>query len=122
MKEGSIWFKRFYKEARKMSKHIRFKKIKCGFYRIYYGHAYMHEVYKEMPEKGYDMDDLDPRFEDKKYFEEYEDQAELTRKIKNFVEGYWDSIDTLRTRVYLMRNNAEYVNSANNAYKQMYVK
>lgn len=75
-----------------------------------------------MPEHGYDLDDLDPRFESQRYYEEFEDQAELTRNIKNYVEGYWESLDRIRTRTYLMRNNQEFNKSATNAYKQMVIK
>lgn len=120
--EGSRWFRRFVREVTALSKDFRFKRIKCGFYRIYFRNAYVHEVYKEMPQHGYDMDDLDPRFESKKYYEEYEDRGEMTRKIKNFVEGYTDSMQTIRTRLYLMRNNKEYNENATNAYKEMRVK
>jgi hypothetical protein len=105
-----------------MSPHIRFRRIKMGFYRITFKGAYIHEVYKEMPEKGYDLDDLDPRFESQKYYEEYEDEAEKTRKIKNYVEGYHDSIDRIKTRVYLMRNDKEFNQNATQAYQQLYVK
>lgn len=84
--------------------------------------AYIHEVYKEMPQVGYDYDDLDPRFEDKKYHEEFEDSNELTRKVKNYVEGYYDSLDRIRTRVYMMKNDKEFNERATNAYKQMVVK
>lgn len=105
-----------------MSRHIRVKRIKLGFYRIYFKQAYLHEVYKEMPEFGYDMDDLDPRFESQKYFEEFEDNTELTRTIKNFVEGYWDSLDRVRTRLYMLRNNDEFLKNAMEAYQQMVVK
>lgn len=71
---------------------------------------------------GYDLDDLDPRFENQKYYEEYEDNAELTRNIKNFVEGYYDSLDTIRTRNYMMKTSPEYNERATNAYKQMVVR
>lgn len=120
--DGSRWFRRFCKECQGISRFIRIKRIKLGFYRIYWKQAYLHEVYKEMPEHGYDIDDLDPRFENKKYFEEFEDNAELTRKIKNFVEGYWESINVIKTRVYMMRHNKEFNERATNAYKQMYIK
>lgn len=120
--EGSRWFKRFYKDCKAISKHIKFKRIKLGFFRIYYQDAYLHEVYKEMPEHGYDIYDLDPRFESRSYYEEFEDNAELTRKIKNYVEGYWDSLDRIKTRIYMMRTNKEYNTNARNAYKKMYVK
>lgn len=105
-----------------MSADIRIVRIKYGFYRIYYKQGYLHEVYKEMPEHGYDLESYDPRFESQGYFEEFEDRAELTRKIKNFVEGYWDSIDTLRTRLFMIKNNAEFNEVASNAYKQVVIK
>jgi hypothetical protein len=120
--EGSRWFRRLVKECRKLSPHVRFKRIKFGFYRVYYKGAYIHEVYQEMPQKGYDMDDLDPRFENQRYFEEYEDEGEMTRKIKNYVEGYHDSLDRIRTRVYMMRNDKEFNQNAMLAYQQMIVK
>lgn len=120
--EGSRWFRRLQNDCVKISSHIRFVRVRLGFYRIYWDDAYIHEVYKEMPEFGYDIDDLDPRFENQKYWEEYEDNAELTRKIKNYVEGYYDSLDKVRTRAYLLKNDAEFNKSSRGAYKQMYVK
>jgi hypothetical protein len=75
-----------------------------------------------MPMKGYDMDEKDPRFASQKYYEEYEDRAELTLKIKNFVEGYWDSMDTLKKRVRLLRNNKEFLDNAIRAYSNVVVK
>src|SRR5258708_5137491 len=116
--EGSIWFKRLHRECENISPHIRFKRIKHGFYRIYWKQAYLKEVYKEMTANGYDWDDTDLRLIDKNYYEEYEDRVTLTRKLKNFVEGYYDAIERIRTRTYLMRNNKEFYKSARNAYKQ----
>ena len=60
--------------------------------------------------------------EDKKYFEEYEDHAELIQKIKNFKEGYWDSMDRLKTNIYLMKNNKEHRKEAQMAYQEAVVK
>lgn len=120
--EGSIWFRRFMRDIKKISPHIRAVRLKMGFYRIYWKDSYLHEVYKEMPAKGYDIEIEDPRIESKFYYEEYEDNIELTRKVKNFVEGYFDSIDRIKTRVYLSRNNEEFAKKAENAYKQMVVK
>jgi len=122
MTEGTKWFRRFCRDCKNISSDIRIVRVKLGFYRIYFRQAYIHEVYKEMPEHGYDLDDLDPRFESQRYYEEFEDQAELTRNIKNYVEGYWESLDRIRTRTYLMRNNQEFNKSATNAYKQMVIK
>jgi hypothetical protein len=61
-----------------------------------------------MPAKGYDIFERDDEFESFKYFEEHEDAAEQTLNIKNFVEGYWDSLHTIRKRVYLFKNHDEY--------------
>jgi hypothetical protein len=117
--EGSPWFKRLYRETKKMSKYVRFKRVKLGFYRIYWKEAYIHEVYKYMPAKGYDYEDLDPRFESQKYYEEFEDKAELTMKIKNYMEGYYDSIRKIETRIWNMKNDEEAYKTAREAYKTM---
>lgn len=124
--EGSSWFKRFYRECKKMSPHIKFVRLRYGYYRIYWvgggEPAYIHEVYKWMPMKGYDIYDKDPRFTSQRYYEEYEDHAEITLKIKNFVEGYWDSIDTMKKRIRLFKNNKEFNKTATAAYRNIRVK
>ena len=75
-----------------------------------------------MPQYGYDIEEDDIRFINQSYYEEFEDSAKLTRQIKNYVEGYWDSIDRIRTRVYLFRNDQEFAKNANEAYRQFIVK
>lgn len=90
-----------------------------GFWRIYFRQAYVHEVYAEMPLKGYDFVDDDPRFESQKYAEEYEQDGELQRKIKNYVEGYIDSIKKVKVRINNMMNDPEAYKTARDAYKQM---
>jgi len=126
MTEGSYWFRRLVREAKKISPHLKFFKIKYGFYRIYWTgggpEAYVHEVYKEMPEHGYDIEEKDIRLISQRYYEEYEDQFELTRKVKNFVEGYWESLETLKKRVYMLKNNKEFNKNSVDAYKQIRVK
>lgn len=101
---------------------MRFKRLKYGFWRIYYKNAYIHECYEEMPMIGHDIEEIDQRFENQKYYEEFEDNAQLTRKIKNYVEGYYDSIQTLRRRIYMIRNNKEFFETASKAYKMIRVK
>jgi len=122
MKEGSIWFQRLVKDAKKISPHIRIKHAKLGFYRIYWKQIYVHEIYKEAPLHGYDFEIVDPRLEDRRYFEEYEDTNEITRKIKNYKEGYWDALDTIKTRVYMMRHSKEFYDNAEKAYKQVAIR
>jgi hypothetical protein len=120
--EGSRWFRRLKSEIEKISSHIRLKRIKHGFYRVYWKQAYIGEVFKEMPLIGYDHTENDRRFESKNFYESKEDSAELTRNIKNFVEGYWDSIDRMRTRVYMMRHSKEFYEDAVNGYKEIKIK
>lgn len=124
--KGSVWFRRFVKEAEALSPHLRFRRIKYGFYRIYWVDggepAYIGECYKEMCEYGYDIEEKNYQLESKSYYEEYEDNPEYIRKIKNFVEGYRDNIERLRTKIYMMKNNAEFRKTAVNGYKQVVVK
>lgn len=121
-KEGSLWFRRLVKDCKKISRHIRIKRIKLGFYRIYWDRAYIHEVYKEMPQIGYNVEEKNEYLVNKKYFEEYEDRTEMTRKIKNYIEGYWDSLDRIRTRAWLMRHDKEFHENAVKAYSQHVIK
>lgn len=93
-----------------------------GFCRIYWKDSYLHEVYENMPQKGYDIETEDPRLENQSYYEEYEDNVELVRNIKNYVEGYYDSIDKIKTRVYLSKNDKEFAQRAHEAYKTVYIK
>ena len=119
---GNYFFKRLVNDCKKISPYIRFKRIKHGFYRIYWRNAYLHECYKWMPIVGYDFEDYDPRFESRSYYEEYEDNADLTMKIKNFREGYFDALNTIKRRVYLMRNQREFYERSKRAYKQVRIK
>ncbi len=116
------WFTRLEKDIERMSPHLHLKYVKLGFWRIYYKQAYVHEVYEEMPANGYDIESYDPRLESQSYFEEYEDNAELIRTIKNFVEGYYDSRQRLETRLYMLRNDMEFYKSATKAYQQATIK
>lgn len=120
--KGSRWFRRLIREIQAMSPDIRIVPAKYGFYRIYWRNAYIHEVYDNMPYKGYDIEQEDLRNMSQSYYEEYEDQNEITRKIKNYVEGYWDSIDSIKTRLYLLKNDEEFRNNAQKAYQQFVVK
>jgi hypothetical protein len=123
--EGSEWYKRFVDYCKSISPHIYIKPIKQGFSRIYWRSGgrklYIHEVYRWMPLIGYDVFDKDEGFESHRYFEEFEDSAELTLNIKNFVEGYWDSKSTIDKRVYMFRNNKEYNEEQEQLSKQIVV-
>lgn len=120
--EGSRWFRRLVKDCQHISPHIRIKRIGHGFYRVYFKQAYIHEIYKEMPQTGYEDSTKDFNFLDKKFIEEREDRAEMIRKTKNFVEGYFDSLDTIRTRTFLMKHNKEFNETATKRYQTVVIK
>lgn len=109
-----------------MSPHIKFKRIKFGFWRIYWvgdgSPAYITECSESMPQFGHEIEEKNFQLESKSYFEEYEDNAELIQKIKNFKEGYWDSIDRLKTNIYMFKNNSEHRKEQQAAYSQFIVK
>lgn len=121
--EGSRWFRRLIKDCENISNQIWFKRVKYGFFRIYWGQAYLYEVYKEMPQYGHDIYENDIRFvESKDYFEEHRDRAETTRKLKNYVEGYYEAFDAIRTRSWLMKFDKEYNRLAHEAYAYHVIK
>ena len=101
----TYWAKRLIKDIKKYSPHIRVKRLKLGFYRVYFQNAYIHEFFEEMPVIGYDIESYDPRLESQQYFEELEDHYETVRRIKNFKEGYYDARDVIKRRLYMFRNN-----------------
>jgi hypothetical protein len=119
---ASIWFKRLVEDCRKISPHIRFKQIKHGFYRIYYKTAYIGECFKNMPEHGYDIFERAQGFEDYSYYQKYHDTADSTLRIKNFVEGYWETLDKIRTRLFMFRHDKEAYERARQGYSQMRIK
>ena len=122
MKEGSYWFKRLVKECKQMDPELKFVRIRLGFYRIYWRGAYLHECYKDMNHRGYEIDDIDPRLESLIHYQEFEDQVDLTRKLKNYVEGFFDARKTIRTRLYMMRHNEDFYKEARGAYQEFIVK
>lgn len=121
--EGSRWFRRLVKDIKKIDPYLRLVRAKHGFYRIFWKQSYIHEIYKECPYIGYTFTEDDRRMEEsQKYFEEYEDGNEITRKIKNYKEGYWDSLDRIKTRVWMLRHDKEFNRTIENKYKQFVVR
>lgn len=119
---GSRWFNRLVKDCENISSHIRIKEIGNGFYRIYYNQAYIYEVYKEMPQIGYEDETKDFNFVSKKYIESREDPSEMVRKVKNFVEGYWEALATIRIRVWMMKHDKEFNEKATKRYQTVVIK
>lgn len=116
------WFRRFVRDCERMDSGIRFVRIKYGHWRIYWRNAYIGECNEKMPPKGYDKQEYDIQFKSQKYYEEFEDSAKLTQEIKNFVEGYYDNIDKVRTNLYQIRHSSEHRENAKKAYSKMVVK
>jgi hypothetical protein len=119
---GSYYFKRLIREAKKISPHIRFRGIKYGFYRIYYQGAYIGECHKDMPLLGYDIVEKDYRLDSYKDFDEYHDVMDQTAHLKNFREGYVETLDKLQTRIYMFRKDREFYKTAINGYKTLRIK
>ncbi len=120
--EGSYYFRRLVKEAKKISPHIKFKRIKYGFYRIYLKGAYIGECSKDMTQMGYDIEHKNWNYEDRRYMQEYEDTIDSTARIKNFREGYWQTLDRLKTRVFMFKHDKEFYKQALRGYSQMRIK
>lgn len=122
----SQYFKRFKRDCKHISSHIKFKRIKFGFYRLYWINggepAYLHEACENMPYIGYDIEEKNAQLTSQKYYEEFEDHAELIMKIKNYREGYWDALDRIKTRVYMLKNDKEFREEATRAYRTRIVK
>ena len=119
---GSYWFRRLMRDLYKMSKHFKVRRIREGFYRIYWKDAYVHEVYKDMPERGYEWYTTAPYLESLKLVQQWEQDGEIQRKIKNFVEGYRESSKAIKLRMYQFKNNDEHYRIAKDMYKQVAVK
>ena len=120
--EGSYWFRRLIKDLFRMSKHFKVRRIRCGFNRIYWKDAYVHEVYKEMPYRGYVWYTESPYKDSLKLVQDWEQDGEIQRKVKNFVEGYAEASKAIKLRIYQFKNNDEHYRTAKDMYKQVVVK
>ena len=126
MIEGTSHFRRFKKEAESWSPHLKFRRIKKGFYRIYWHGsgkpAYIYECMKNMSFRGYQWEHKNLKLENKKYYEKKEDNIDTIYRVKNFREGYTESIRRLRTILYQFRHNKEHYKIATEGYERMRVK
>lgn len=120
--EGSYWFRRMMRDLARMSKYFKVRRIRHGFYRIYWKDAYVHEVYKEMPYRGYTWYTESPYKDSLKLIQEWEQDGEIQRKVKNFVEGYSEASKAIKLRVYQFKNNDEHYQLAKDMYKQVVIK
>lgn len=120
--KGSIWFRRLCRELKSKSKHFRIVRIRHGFYRIYWKDAYVHEVYKEMPYDGYSTYTENPYAESLELVQDYEQDGEIQRKVKNFVEGYVQASNAIKLRTYQFMNNDEHYQIAKDMYKKVVIK
>jgi hypothetical protein len=118
----STWFMRAKEECEKMSPHIRFKRIKMGFWRIFYRNSYLHECTENMTANGYDITEVNPRVESRSFYEEFEDNVDAIMNTKNYREGYYDFMDHIKTRLWMHKHDKEFSERAENAYKQFTVK
>lgn len=122
MSSGSRYFRRIVNEAKKISPHIRFKRIKHGFYRIYFRNAYIGECSKDMNLIGHDIEEKNWNMEDFSYYRQMDDLADQTARLKNFREGYVETLDMLRTRTFMIKHNKEFYERARQGYSQLRIK
>ncbi len=120
--EGSVWFRRLIRDLYKISSHFKVRRIRCGFFRIYWKDAYVHEVYKEMPARGYVWYTDSPYKESFRLVQQYELDGEIQRKVKNFVEGYYEASKAIKLRVYQFKNNDEHYRVAKDMYRNVVIK
>lgn len=122
----SYWFRRFVRHCRKLSPYIEVVPLKHKFCRIYWRGggkcAYLYEVPMDMEEFGREWTHYNPRLESQQFYEEYEDNIDVIKQVKNFKEGYWEAIDRINTKFFLLRNNEEFRKSAEQMYKNVHVK
>jgi hypothetical protein len=121
-KRGSKWFRRLCRELKQRSKHYRIVPIRHGFYRVYWKDAYVHEMYKEMPYRGYQWYTDSPYKDSLKLMEQMEEDGEIQRKIKNFVEGYTEASKAIQLREFQFKNNPEHYQVAKDMYKTVVIK
>jgi hypothetical protein len=105
-----------------MSPHIRFQPIKHGFYRIYFRNAYIGECFKDMPEMGYEIFERSFQFDDYSHYQEFHDNVDTTLRVKNFVEGYWETKKRLRMKLYNIHMDKEFYATALKGYSQARIK
>lgn len=120
--EGSYWFRRLVRDLYKTSKYFKVRRIRHGFFRIYWKDAYVHEMYKEMPYRGYTWYTESPYKESYKLMQEYEQDGDIQRKVKNFVEGYAEASKAIKIRLYQFKNNDEHYRLAKDMYKTVVIK
>ena len=54
--------------------------------------------------------------------QEWEEDGELQRKIKNFVEGYSEASKAIKLRMYQFKHNPEHYEVAKQMYQQVVIK
>jgi hypothetical protein len=79
-------------------------------------------MYKEMPAKGYSIETDSPYKESLKLMQEWEQDGELQRKIKNYVEGYYEARKAIMLRMYQFKNNDEHYKIAKDMYKHVVIR
>ena len=54
--------------------------------------------------------------------QDYEQDGEIQRKVKNFVEGYVEASRAIKLRMYQFKNNDEHYRLAKDMYKEVVIK
>jgi hypothetical protein len=118
----SYWFNRLERDIAEVSPQLRLIPAGHGLWRVYYNSCYVHEINENLTANGYDIEEYNERLESRGYYEEYEDQIEVIRTVKNYAEGYWDALEHVKHRLYLLRNNDEFYEQSRKAYETAVIK
>lgn len=118
----STWFLRLERDLARMSPQLRLVPAGHGLCRIYFKECYVHEVNENLAPLGYDIEDHNERLESQGYYEQYEDQIDVIRTVKNYAEGYWDALRHVEHRLFLLRNDPNFYEESRKAYAEAVVK
>jgi hypothetical protein len=71
---------------------------------------------------GHDIEEKNWNMEDFSYYRQMDDLADQTARLKNFREGYVETLDMLRTRTFMIKHNKEFYERARQGYSQLRIK
>jgi hypothetical protein len=63
-----------------------------------------------------------PYKESLRLVQQWEEDGTIQRKVKNYVEGYWEVLRAVQLRVYQFKHNEEHYRIAKDMYKHVVIK
>lgn len=72
--------------------------------------------------RGHDIEEKNWNMEDFSYWRTHGDVADQSAKLKNFREGYTETLNLLRTRTFMIKHDKEFYERARAGYSQLRIK